>query len=123
MFRQTWFHAWAALLLIAATTSAQQTTDGQNVPIASVGVSTWFSVVNIPAIPDVPFSATTMMDNTQTLADGTTVTTKTMTLIARDSKGRTHNENRYIISGRPTTARGVSVTSRFLIQPHASKRR
>jgi hypothetical protein len=97
MFRQTWFHAWAALLLIAATTSAQQTTDGQNVPIASVGVSTWFSVVNIPAIPDVPFSATTMMDNTQTLADGTTVTTKTMTTIARDSKGRTHNENRYYL--------------------------
>lgn len=100
MFRQTWFHAWGAwtaLLLIAATTSAQQTTDGQNVPMASVGVSTWFSVVNIPPIPNAPFSATTVMDNTQTLADGTTVTTKTMTTIARDSKGRTHNENRYYL--------------------------
>jgi TonB family protein len=97
MLRQTWFHAWAALLLIAAPTSAQQTTDDQGVPNASVGVSTWFSVVHIPAIANAPFSATTVMDNTQTLADGTTVTTKTMTTIARDSRGRTHNENRYYL--------------------------
>ena len=97
MFRQTWFRAWAALLVLAATTSAQQTADGQRVPVASASVSTWFSVVNIPAIPNAPFSATTVMDNTQTLADGTTVTTKTMTTIARDSKGRTHNENRYYL--------------------------
>src|SRR5271165_1958358 len=98
MFRQTWFRAWAALLVLAATTSAQQTADGQRVPVASASVSTWFSVVNIPAIPNAPFSATTVMDNTQTLADGTTVTTKTMTTIARDSKGRTHNENRYYLA-------------------------
>ncbi|MGC9945991.1 MAG: hypothetical protein ABSF64_06430 [Bryobacteraceae bacterium] len=58
----------------------------------------WFSLVNIPAVPNAPFSATTMMDNTQTLADGATVTTKTMTTIARDSKGRTHNENRYYLT-------------------------
>lgn len=98
MHSRTWFCACAVVLLAAAGTPAQQTADDQNVPAASVGVSTWFSVVHIPAIPDAPFSATTMMDNTQTLADGTTVTTKTMTTIARDSKGRTHNENRYDLS-------------------------
>jgi len=37
------------------------------------------------------------MDNSHTLPDGTTVTTKTMTTIARDSIGRTHNENRYYL--------------------------
>ncbi|MGI8992518.1 MAG: energy transducer TonB [Bryobacteraceae bacterium] len=98
MFRHVAFHIWAAVLLTAPAISAQQANDGQNVPLAAVGVSTWFSVVNIPAIPHAPFSATTLMDNTQTLADGTTVTTITMTTIARDSEGRTHNENRYYLT-------------------------
>jgi len=98
MFRRSLFLVWTATLLIALTTWVQQTANGQNVPGASVGGSTWFAVVSIPAIPNAPFSATTMMDNTQTLADGTTVTTKTMTTIARDSRGRTHNENRYYLT-------------------------
>ena len=98
MFQRHWFLALAAPLLIVFPISAQQTTDGRNVPVAAVNVSTWFSVVTIPAIPGAPFSATTMMDNTQTLPDGTTVTTKTMTTIARDSRGRTHNENRYYLA-------------------------
>jgi hypothetical protein len=96
MLRQTCFHACASFLLIAANASAQQTTDDQD-HTAAVGLSMWFHLVNIPAIPNAPFSATTVMDNTQTLADGTTVTTKTMTTIARDSKGRTHNENRHYL--------------------------
>ena len=97
MLRYIWFPACAAILLIPAAASAQQTA-GQNVPAAPAGLSMWFSLVNIPAVPNAPFSATTMMDNTQTLADGATVTTKTMTTIARDSKGRTHNENRYYLT-------------------------
>jgi TonB family protein len=64
----------------------------------SVGISEWVSIVHIPPIPNAPFSATTMMDNIHSLADGTTVTTKTMTTIARDTKGRTHNENRYYLT-------------------------
>ncbi len=69
---------------------------GQESPITTpVGVSQWISIVSIPSVPNLPFSATTMMDNIQTTADGSTVTTKTMTTIARDSMGRTHNENRY----------------------------
>ena len=98
MSRQTSLCACASILLTACAVLAQDATGDHNVPYASVGVSTWFSVVHIPAIPNAPFSATTMMDNTQTLADGTTVTTKTMTTIARDSKGRTHNENRYYLT-------------------------
>jgi len=97
MFRKTSLTSWAALLLVVPALRAQETTNSQSVPFASVGVSTWFSVVSIPAIPNAPFSATTEMDNTQSLADGTTVTTKTMTTIARDSHGRTHNENRYYL--------------------------
>jgi TonB family protein len=96
MFCQNYFHAlWAPLLLIAPIVSAQDATERPNVP--SVGISEWISIVSIPAIPNTPFSATTMMDNIQTLPDGTTVTTKTMTTIARDSKGRTHNENRFYL--------------------------
>jgi TonB family protein len=96
MFRRIYFHAaWLAFLLVAPMASAQEATERQNAP--SVGISEWISIVNIPAIPNAPFSATTMMDNIHTLADGTSVTTKTMTTVARDSKGRTHNENRYYL--------------------------
>ena len=97
MFRQNCFRTCVAFLLISPTLSAQETAEPLSVPFASVGISEWISIVNIPAIPNAAFSATTMMDNTHTLADGTTVTTKTMTTIARDSKGRTHNENRYYL--------------------------
>ncbi len=96
MFCQNcWQAAWMPLLLIAPMASAQEATERPNIP--SVGISEWISIVNIPAIQNAQFSATTMMDNIQTLADGTTVTTKTMTTIARDSKGRTHNENRFYL--------------------------
>jgi hypothetical protein len=77
-----------------------QANEGPNVPFPSVGVSTWFSVVNIRSIPKAPFSATTEMETTHVLADGTTVNTATMTTIARDSRGRTHNENRYYLLPR-----------------------
>jgi TonB family protein len=86
-------HAPAAVLtvlLIAPLALSQE-------PTPAVGISEWISIVNIPAIPNAPFSATTMMDNIHRLPDGTNVTTKTMTTIARDSSGRTHNENRYYL--------------------------
>jgi len=96
MVRQKCFcAAWALSLLVGPTVSAQGATEGPIVP--AVGISEWISIVSIPSVPNAPFSATTMMDNVQMLADGTTVTTKTMTTIARDSKGRTHNENRYYL--------------------------
>jgi TonB family protein len=97
MFLDNYFRAagWAFVVLMAPTVFAQDATDSPNLP--AVGISEWISIVSIPAVPDRPFSATTMMDNIHTLADGTTVTTKTMTTIARDSKGRTHNENRYYL--------------------------
>ena len=98
MFRNAAFHIWAAVLLFAPAMSAQQTSDVQNVPVGAVGISTWFSVVSIPPVPHAPFSATTLMDNIQPQPDGTTVTTRTMTTIARDSEGRTHNENRYYLT-------------------------
>lgn len=97
MFRRYCFPVLGTFLLVAATSSAQETNEHPTVPFASVGISEWISIVNIPAIPNAPFSATTVMDNIHTLADGTTVTTKTITTIARDSKGRTHNENRYYL--------------------------
>ena len=83
------------LCLAVTLAQAQQTGVYQNAPVPQVGISEWISIVSIPAVPNAPFSATTMMDNSHTLEDGTVVTTKTMTTIARDSKGSTHNENRY----------------------------
>jgi hypothetical protein len=90
---RTVFHACAVLFLAAPVALTQQV-----VPSPAVNISEWIDIVHIPSIPDAPFTATTMMDNIHTLADGTRVTTKTMTTIARDSAGRTHNENRYSLS-------------------------
>jgi TonB family protein len=120
MLRQTYFHAMVGVILAAAAAHAQQTTQGQKVPFTSVGISEWISIVHIRAIPNAPFSATTMMDNVRTLADGTTVTTKTMTTIARDSRGRTHNENRYYL--RPSDNGEGRIRDITIFDPEARTR-
>jgi TonB family protein len=76
----------AALGQDAATQSAD--------PPAYNGAREIVDGARIPAIPGISFSARVELETTQTLADGTTVTHRTFNIIARDSRGRTHNENR-----------------------------
>lgn len=51
--------------------------------------------VDVPSMPDAPFSAKVSLELIQTLPDGTTATNRTFNIIARDSHGRTHNEVRF----------------------------
>ena len=50
--------------------------------------------IYIPTIPGVPFSATLAVENVHLLPDGSKAKGTTLLHIARDSKGRTHNEDR-----------------------------
>lgn len=53
--------------------------------------------ITIPAIPGAPFSATAVIESEQDWSDGWTEVYRTINVIARDSKGRTHNESRQLM--------------------------
>lgn len=50
--------------------------------------------INIPPIPGQPFSATVVIESQRFNDDGDPFVRRTINLVARDSKGRTHNETR-----------------------------
>ena len=50
--------------------------------------------ISVPPIAGAPFSATALIENQQPMPDGSVVTTRDVNLIGRDSRGRTHGENR-----------------------------
>ena len=54
--------------------------------------------VFIDPIPDAPFSGTVEIISRQKLADGSVYVLKTINFIARDSRGRTRNEARKLVS-------------------------
>ena len=81
-----------SLLLVAA---AGQTTLTQTVnPPPYNGARESVDGAHINAIPSDSFSARVELDTAQTLADGSIVEHHTFNLIARDFRGRTHNEFR-----------------------------
>jgi hypothetical protein len=53
--------------------------------------------INIPSIPGAPFSATVVLEFEQVTEDGDLQVFRTIGIIARDSKGRTHNETRRLM--------------------------
>jgi len=55
--------------------------------------------INIPDIPDAPFSATAVFEFERYWPDGSTQVWRTINLVARDSQGRTHNETRRLMPG------------------------
>jgi hypothetical protein len=110
MFPRSCFFVCIAPAILAGALFAQGNGSQSGVPGISVGGSTWFSIVTIPPVPNAPFSATAVLDSTQALPDGSADTRRTETTIARDSKGRTHNENRYWIdSSAPPRIRDITI--------------
>jgi hypothetical protein len=68
---------------------AQETSPIVGIDSAQVG-----QVFDLPPNPGAPFTAVVEFETTQTLTDGTIVTRKSSSGVARDSKGRTRNELR-----------------------------
>jgi len=59
------------------------------------------TAVQIKLVKGIPFSANSVTNSTQTLADGTHITRNTTALIARDSEGRTRREQKLGDTGAP----------------------
>jgi hypothetical protein len=64
----------------------------QSQPPASGGGMSQFKSIDIPPVPDAPFTATVVTEWKRFLSDGSTQTTKSHHLIARDSSGRIFQE-------------------------------
>jgi hypothetical protein len=71
---------------------AQQVTNDANPLVHPVTIR--MGGIIVPAIADEPFSATAVIDDQQTLADGSVAATHNINLIGRDAQGRTHGEMR-----------------------------
>lgn len=52
------------------------------------------STISVPPLAGIPFSATALIENRQTMPDGTIAVSRNVNVIARDSRGRTHGEMR-----------------------------
>jgi hypothetical protein len=61
-------------------------------------VSIHLGGINVPPIAGAPFSATAVVEEQQQLPDGTTETKRTINLVGRDARGRTHGENRNMVT-------------------------
>jgi hypothetical protein len=82
------------LVCLSTTVFSQNASGPSNNPPAYDGASERVDGAHIPSIPNASFSAKAEIETTQILADGTTVTRRTFNIIARDFRGRTHNELR-----------------------------
>jgi hypothetical protein len=60
--------------------------------------------ITVPPITGAPFSATALIENQQTMPDGSVAASRNINLIGRDSRGRTHGEMR---SRVPETSRDM----------------
>jgi hypothetical protein len=72
--------------------AAQQISNDANPLIHPVAIR--ISTISVPPITGVPFSATALIENKQSMPDGSIGTTRNVNLIGRDSRGRTHGEMR-----------------------------
>jgi hypothetical protein len=81
----------ALLLFCAAPLLAQQPI--QHAPDG--GSSIHIQSIDIPAIPNAPFTATVVTESTRVMPDGSKATNWNHRLVARDSAGRVFQERRY----------------------------
>jgi TonB family protein len=117
-------YRWMALVAVVA--GCAQIAAGQTTGTASAsppgydGARESMDGAHIPPIPGNSFSARVELETTNTLADGSTVTHHTFNLIARDFRGRTHNEFRQW--NNPTTGADGKLTYALLYDPDTRTR-
>ncbi len=81
---------FAASLLVFPAHQASQVSAPQDRPAFASGIT-------VPAIPSAPFSATVVIEVQRDWPDDSSEIVRTINLIARDSRGRTHNEVRRLM--------------------------
>lgn len=86
----------AGLALSAIQLLWAQEPNGAAPPLnLNINVST--GLISVPPVAGTPFSAVVEVKNVRTLSDGTVETIRTVNWIGRDSRGRTHGEQRGMI--------------------------
>ncbi|MDR3792117.1 MAG: hypothetical protein P4L03_01935 [Terracidiphilus sp.] len=80
------------LIAYGSGAMAQQVANDAN-PLYRPTVIQLHTIV-VPSINGLPFSATAVIENKQTMLDGTVAESRNINLIGRDSRGRTHGEMR-----------------------------
>jgi hypothetical protein len=90
--KRTLLLAAVSFLFAAPPVLAQQPANDAN-PVYR-RVTFQMHTIVVPPIAGIPFSATAVIENKQTLPDGTVVESRNINLIGRDSRGRTHGEQR-----------------------------
>ncbi len=86
-----------AAILAAGPVALHPQKANTNLPPANITIISNGSGIGIPDVAGLPFSATMVIVNERTMADGSVVTRRTINLIARDSLGCTHNEVRRLM--------------------------
>ncbi|MGB6134627.1 MAG: hypothetical protein WBG54_22815 [Acidobacteriaceae bacterium] len=85
------------VFLLAASSALAQSPAPAPVPPGSI--RTHIQGIDIPAIPNAPFTAKETVTWTQPLVGGASVTRIYYTRVARDAEGRVHRETRYFAPG------------------------
>lgn len=110
-----------ALLHSLAVIATGQTASSQTVnPPAYDGARESIDGAHVLPIPGASFSARVELETAKSLADGSTVTHHTFNIIARDFRGRTHNEFRQW--NNPTTGADAKLTYALLYDPDTRTR-
>jgi TonB family protein len=86
------------LLLVAFPAAPQDPLQEGPAHAPYAGMREWVNGEYIVPVPNAPFSGKVLLESKQTLPDGSTVTKKTVNVVARDSQGRCHNEGRKLIA-------------------------
>jgi hypothetical protein len=90
-----------AILLAASLIASPAALDAQqpatSPPPVNHTPSTHVNGIGIPEVAGLPFSATVVIENERLMRDGSALTRRTINLIARDSRGRIHNEVRRLM--------------------------
>jgi hypothetical protein len=92
-----------AALLAAGLVSLHAQQGSEQLPLYR-GTTTHVDGVFVTPVAGAPFSATVMITSEQLLADGTMNNKRTVNIVARDSRGRIHNERRVLV---PQTFQGM----------------
>lgn len=99
---------WTKLLFVTALAAAasihvlaqQAALEAQRAPDG--GTTQHIDGIFIPPVPHAPFSAKVPVETSHALPDGTVENRKFYSIVARDSSGRVHNENRRIVPADST---------------------
>lgn len=79
------------------------------------GVTAFVDGIFVTPVPNAPLMAVVEVDSTQVLADGSTLSKKSIANIARDSQGRIYNERRQLVS--PSFAGQPPILSFHIFDP------